>query len=235
MPQNFSSPAGGCQRAEWAHTTHLFGPLLIRSPNPRLLHGPFRLGIWIGPFPIWEMDWPLSSWGYVPAPAFTFIGRKNGTLMPRQHWYNDVLGWYRARMEHLFGQLWHWGLVRNIGFGGSDELHQFVPVLLHFTPGKQPPSLLHVANLLGMKYFGTLTIREKFFEYWLQNTRCNSKRGPESCMGQKKKFSDIWRSTPLGKLKASAAWKKCLENLMGGSGWEKCVRGHRDVAIPLTK
>ena len=21
--------------------------------------------------------------------------------------------WYRARIEHLFGQLWHWGLVRN--------------------------------------------------------------------------------------------------------------------------
>ena len=32
----------------------------------------------------------------------------------------------------------------------------------------------------------------------------------------KKKFSDIWFGTPLGKLEASAAWKKWLENLLGG-------------------
>ena len=38
---------------------HLFGPLLIRSPNPCFLHGPFPVG---------NMDWPLSSWGYVLAP-----------------------------------------------------------------------------------------------------------------------------------------------------------------------
>ena len=28
---------------------------------------PFQLGIWIGPFPIGDMDWPLSGWGYGPA------------------------------------------------------------------------------------------------------------------------------------------------------------------------
>ena len=38
---------------------HLFGPLLIRSPNPRFLHGPFLVG---------DMDWPFSSWGYGLAP-----------------------------------------------------------------------------------------------------------------------------------------------------------------------
>ena len=25
---------------------------------------PFRLGIWTGPFSVGDMDWPLSSWGY---------------------------------------------------------------------------------------------------------------------------------------------------------------------------
>ena len=29
---------------------------------------PFRLGIWTGPFPIGDMDWPLSNLGYGPAP-----------------------------------------------------------------------------------------------------------------------------------------------------------------------
>ena len=31
----------------------------MRSPNPRFLHGPFPVG---------DMDRPLSSWGYGPAP-----------------------------------------------------------------------------------------------------------------------------------------------------------------------
>ena len=38
---------------------HLFGPLFMRSPNPRFLHGPFPGG---------DMDWPLSRWGYGLAP-----------------------------------------------------------------------------------------------------------------------------------------------------------------------
>ena len=62
-----------------------------------------------------------------------FIGTKNGTLTARQQWYNNVHEWYRACSEHLFGQLWHWGLVRNIWHGVPNELHQSVPVLLHFT------------------------------------------------------------------------------------------------------
>ena len=43
-----------------------------------------------------------------------FMGRKNGALSARQQCYNDVHRWYRARIERLFAQLWHWGLVRNI-------------------------------------------------------------------------------------------------------------------------
>ena len=62
-----------------------------------------------------------------------FIGRKNGTLTARQQGYNDVHGWYRARIEQLFARLWHWGLVRNIWRGGPNELHQSVRILLHFT------------------------------------------------------------------------------------------------------
>ena len=62
-----------------------------------------------------------------------FIGRKNGTLTSRQQCYNDVHGWYRARIEQLFARLWHWGLIRNIWRGGPNELHQSVRILLHFT------------------------------------------------------------------------------------------------------
>ena len=45
---------------EHQHAGHLFGPLFIRRPNPRFLHGPFRVG---------DMDRPLSGWGYGPAPS----------------------------------------------------------------------------------------------------------------------------------------------------------------------
>ena len=62
-----------------------------------------------------------------------FIRRKNGTVTDRQQSYNDVHGRYRARIEHLFGQLWHWGLVGDIWRGGPNELHHSVRVLLHFT------------------------------------------------------------------------------------------------------
>ena len=40
-----------------------------------------------------------------------FIGRKNGTLTARQQSYDDAHGLY----EHLFGQLWHWGLFGTSG------------------------------------------------------------------------------------------------------------------------
>ena len=71
---------------------------------------PFWLGMWNGPFPV-------SGWGYGPNPnllLFSLEERKNGTLTARQRSYNDVHGWCRAHMEHLFRQLWHWGLLRNI-------------------------------------------------------------------------------------------------------------------------
>ena len=42
--------------------------------------------------------------------AWPFIDRK--TLTERQKEYNDVHGFYRAHIEHLFARLWHWGIVR---------------------------------------------------------------------------------------------------------------------------
>ena len=47
--------------------------------------------------------------------AWPFIGRK--TLTERQKEYNDVHGFYRARIEHMFARMWHWGIVRNIWRG----------------------------------------------------------------------------------------------------------------------
>ena len=58
-----------------------------------------------------------------------FIGRLH--LTERQQNYNDVHGWYRARVEHVFGHLWHWGIVRHVWVGKPDVLHQTVRVLLH--------------------------------------------------------------------------------------------------------
>ena len=61
--------------------------------------------------------------------AWPFIGRK--TLTERQKEYNDVHGFYRARIEHLFARMWHWGIVRNIWRGSGTEVHEYVRVLLH--------------------------------------------------------------------------------------------------------
>ena len=66
---------------------------------------------------------------FVPLCWGPFIGRK--TLTERQKEYNDVHGFYRARFEHLFACVWHWGIVRNIWRGSSTELHEYVRVLLH--------------------------------------------------------------------------------------------------------
>ena len=61
--------------------------------------------------------------------AWPFIGRK--TLTEQQKEYNDVHGFYRARIEHLFARMWHRGIVRNIWRGSGTELHEYVRVLLH--------------------------------------------------------------------------------------------------------
>ena len=63
--------------------------------------------------------------------AMPFIGRKN--LSDNQQEYNDVHGFYCARVEHLFARLWHWKIVCNVWMGSARDLHQHVRVLLHLT------------------------------------------------------------------------------------------------------
>ena len=60
-----------------------------------------------------------------------FIGRK--TLTMRQKTYNDVHGYYRARVEHLFAHLWSWRVVRDIWLGSHQDLHANTRILLHFS------------------------------------------------------------------------------------------------------
>ena len=52
-------PRGVCQ---WVDG---MGQIVMDSPHGLAL---FRLGIWTGPFLVGDMDCPLSSWGYGPAP-----------------------------------------------------------------------------------------------------------------------------------------------------------------------
>ena len=63
--------------------------------------------------------------------AVPYIGRKKLTEL--QKMYNDVHGFYRARVEHLFARLWSWKIVRNTWTGSSAELHATTRVLLHLT------------------------------------------------------------------------------------------------------
>ena len=63
--------------------------------------------------------------------AWPFIGRK--TFTERQKDYNDVHGFYRARIEHLFARMWHWGIVRNIWRGSGTELRECVHTLAFAT------------------------------------------------------------------------------------------------------
>ena len=47
--------------------------------------------------------------------------------------YNDIHGFYRARVEHLFGRLWAWKVVRNTWTGSPHDLHATTRILLHLT------------------------------------------------------------------------------------------------------
>ena len=111
----------------------------LGTHNPRFVAWPLELGL--GTHNPRFVAWPLELGLGTHNPRFfgrihvivPFIGRKNGTLTARQQGYNDVHGWYRARIEQLFARLWHWGLVMNIWRGGPNDLHQSVRILLHFT------------------------------------------------------------------------------------------------------
>ena len=63
--------------------------------------------------------------------AVPYIGRK--TLTDDQQEYNDVHGFYRARVGHLFARLWQWRIVCNVWTRTATELHGHVRILLHLT------------------------------------------------------------------------------------------------------
>ena len=50
-----------------------------------------------------------------------------------QQEYNDVHGFYRARVEHLFARLWQWRIVHNVWTRSAMERHGHVCILLHLT------------------------------------------------------------------------------------------------------
>ena len=106
-------------------------PLAPRTSSDVLIWGGYGLSRSRGDFFDFEVgghDGAYKGWIHVIVP---FIGKKNGTLTACQQSYDDVHGWYRARIQQLFARLWHWGLVRNIWRGGPNELHQPVRILLH--------------------------------------------------------------------------------------------------------
>ena len=59
-----------------------------------------------------------------------FIGRKFLTKWERE--YNNVHGYYHARIEHLFACLWHWKVIRDIWMGSARD-HANTRILLHST------------------------------------------------------------------------------------------------------
>ena len=75
-----------------------------------------------------------------------FIGRK--TLTMRQKTYNDVHGYYRAQVEHLFAHLWSWRVVCDIWLGSHQDLHANTRILLHTRGGTRTFALftVHVAK-----------------------------------------------------------------------------------------
>ena len=81
-----------------------------------------------------------------------FIGRKNDILSARQQSYNDVHGWYRARIEQLFAHLWHWGLNRNIWLGGPNELHQSLRILFFASGGKSVTLRMDRGNMFPLMF-----------------------------------------------------------------------------------
>ena len=92
-----------------------------------------------------------------------FAERKNGNLSNRQQSYNDVHGWYSARIEQLFCHLWHWALVRKVWRGSADQLHHSVRVFLHFAQfaprGKYGISLM-VHGTMCRHMFGRLLMTQ---------------------------------------------------------------------------
>ena len=68
-----------------------------------------------------------------------FIGRK--ALTVRQKTYNDIHGYYRARVERLFAGLWTWRVVRDVWLGSYEDFVCFCHVHVCFPIGGWSPGL----------------------------------------------------------------------------------------------
>ena len=64
-----------------------------------------------------------------------FIGYK--ILIVWQKTYDDVHGYYRARVEHLFARLWSRRLVCDIWLGSHEDFRCFCHVHMCFSRGGQ--------------------------------------------------------------------------------------------------
>ena len=74
-----------------------------------------------GQFFDFEMGAPDGTYKGCIHTAVPYIGRKK--LSDDQQEYNDVHGFYRARVKHLFARFWHWKIVRNLWMGSATDLH----------------------------------------------------------------------------------------------------------------
>ena len=63
------------------------------------------------PIPITLNFFPRACKGHIHA-VMPFWGI--GKLTNMQHDNNDVHGWYRALVQHIFAQLWQWKVVCNV-------------------------------------------------------------------------------------------------------------------------
>ena len=84
---------------------------------------------------------PLEPWEVMLADG-SFVGQPNvivpyrkpprGELTAHDSTYNQVHRMYRARVEHMFGILWHFALFKNIWLGDVATLTKRLKVLIHF-------------------------------------------------------------------------------------------------------
>ena len=86
-----------------------------------------------------------------------FVKRKNSS--DRQQSYNDVHGWYRARIEQLFCHLWHWVLVRNI-WHGSAKVCACYCISHSFASGGKYCASLMVHGIMCRRMFGPLLMTQ---------------------------------------------------------------------------
>ena len=91
-------------------------------------HGPSQTHGQFFNFEVGAHDGAYKGCLHTVAP---FIGR--ASLSEAQQEYNNIHGFYRTRVEHLFARLWQWRIACNVWTRFAAELHHCVCILLHFT------------------------------------------------------------------------------------------------------